>query len=144
MFIELKTEKGKLSDLQKAMKALIEALGFPYHVCHSLEEVQEVVGDFFPQKESMGEVSKRWAQIVSDGKAASWSEKDLGTKDGMGRRLLAEYDKYGMDELKQNHALRHSIFRMRISEPSRENYNTHMRLLFGETIWNAGLKLYPN
>lgn len=43
IFIEVKTTKGRLSAVQKALKPRIEALGFPVHICRSIDDAAEVM-----------------------------------------------------------------------------------------------------
>ncbi len=45
-FIEMKTEKGRQSESQKAFQQDVERMGCPYAVCRSLEAVQEVLEDW--------------------------------------------------------------------------------------------------
>ncbi|MEO1538506.1 MAG: VRR-NUC domain-containing protein [Pseudomonadota bacterium] len=41
--IELKTAKGRQTDNQKAIQARFEALGWPYYVCRSVDQVQDAL-----------------------------------------------------------------------------------------------------
>jgi hypothetical protein len=43
LWIEMKTAKGRASDAQKALHPRLEALGFPVHICRSVEDVLEVI-----------------------------------------------------------------------------------------------------
>ena len=43
LFVEFKTEKGAQSDNQKRFQEDVQALGFEYHICRSLEGFQELV-----------------------------------------------------------------------------------------------------
>lgn len=43
VFIELKSERGRLIHSQKAMHAQLRDAGFPVHVARSLEEVQTIL-----------------------------------------------------------------------------------------------------
>lgn len=42
-FVEMKAEKGKLTDNQKLIHGLLSILGFKVHVCRSLDEFMEIV-----------------------------------------------------------------------------------------------------
>lgn len=44
--IEMKTEKGKQSELQKEWQTKVEAQGYKYVVCRSVEEFQKSVTDY--------------------------------------------------------------------------------------------------
>ena len=42
MFIEMKNAVGRQSKPQRTFQALVEALGYPYYLCRSLEEFKSV------------------------------------------------------------------------------------------------------
>ena len=42
IYIEMKTPKGKQSQLQQQFEKRVKALGHAYHVCHSIEEFMQV------------------------------------------------------------------------------------------------------
>lgn len=43
LFVEFKAEKGAQSDNQKRFQEDVQALGFEYHICRSLEDFKELV-----------------------------------------------------------------------------------------------------
>lgn len=43
LFIELKTEKGVQSDVQKDFESRVSALGYEYHVVKSLEQFKSII-----------------------------------------------------------------------------------------------------
>jgi len=45
-FIELKSKKGRMSDAQIEFQNSVKALGFQYHLCRSLLDVELALGDF--------------------------------------------------------------------------------------------------
>lgn len=44
--IEMKTAKGRQSPEQKAWQAIVEAKGYQYAVCHSLDEFMETINNY--------------------------------------------------------------------------------------------------
>jgi len=44
IFLELKAEKGRQSDVQKEFERLVRAQGVAYYIIRSFEEVEEVLG----------------------------------------------------------------------------------------------------
>ena len=50
--IELKTEKGRMSEAQKEWKRNCKQLGIPYYICRSVDEVIEVMEKEFGKRVS--------------------------------------------------------------------------------------------
>ena len=50
LFVEMKTEKGRMQDSQKAFKEKVEKLGFKYVVCRSFDEFRIIVSGFLGSK----------------------------------------------------------------------------------------------
>lgn len=50
LHIEMKTEKGRQSDAQKAWQSLVEAQGYKYIICRSVEEFVKEVGNYMENK----------------------------------------------------------------------------------------------
>ena len=44
-FIELKTEQGRLTALQRYIRRVLKQLGFPVHVCKSLKQFKSILCD---------------------------------------------------------------------------------------------------
>ena len=53
LFVEVKTEKGKQSALQKKFQSDIERLGFQYSVCRSLQDFQLTIDRWLKDKFSV-------------------------------------------------------------------------------------------
>lgn len=43
LFVEFKAEKGVQTPKQKDFQQAVEALGFEYHICRSVEEFQKII-----------------------------------------------------------------------------------------------------
>lgn len=43
LFVEFKTEKGIQTAKQRNFQQAVEALGFDYHICRSVEEFQKII-----------------------------------------------------------------------------------------------------
>lgn len=43
LFVEFKAEKGAQTAKQRDFQQVVEALGFEYHICRSLEEFQKII-----------------------------------------------------------------------------------------------------
>ena len=50
LFIEMKTEKGRLTESQKAIHAKLEQLGYRVAICRSLEEFMQTVNNYLNGK----------------------------------------------------------------------------------------------
>lgn len=50
IFVEIKTTTGRQSPHQKDFQAHVESLGFPYHLCRSLEDFKEVIKTYTPEQ----------------------------------------------------------------------------------------------
>ena len=50
LLIEMKDENGKQSPSQKEWQKLVEAQGYKYFVCRSLEQFQEIVENYLKEK----------------------------------------------------------------------------------------------
>ena len=53
LFVEVKTEKGKQSALQKKFQSDVERLGFQYSVCRSLQDFQLTIERWLKAKFSV-------------------------------------------------------------------------------------------